>query len=314
MNRRTFLTSLVAQGGLAWLAARGAQAQGPSGGFLPLVVGGAIGPGATAWVRVAVADVRVAPSTGAALDTQILLGERVRARELSGAWARIVALDQPSGKDPEGYPGWTPLDALTAQAPDANERAVVMVPRAALRTAPDPSSPLALVAPLDSRLGWRELAGDWVRLALPGGGTTWTEASAVRRLPYGSEQPTAEAVLATARRLLGTPYLWGGMSALRGVDCSGFTYRVFHAHGLTLPRDTGDIIQHGTPVARDALQPGDLVLSSRSDSPTSADHVSLVVDSDGGLLETRPGGGPVAETSLATPYHRDYFLAGRRYL
>ena len=76
-----------------------------------------------------------------------------------------------------------------------------------------------------------------------------------------------------AKRFLGVHYLWGGLSAW-GFDCSGLIWDVYRAHGMTIPRDADPQFHHGTPVARAALRPGDLLFFG---SPGYADHVSIYV-------------------------------------
>ena len=61
-----------------------------------------------------------------------------------------------------------------------------------------------------------------------------------------------------AQGLLGVPYLWGGTTPL-GFDCSGLVQYVYAQVGIKLPRVAADQQQVGTPVAADALEPGDLV-------------------------------------------------------
>lgn len=46
-----------------------------------------------------------------------------------------------------------------------------------------------------------------------------------------------ESVTRTARRWMGAPYLWGGVTP-HGVDCSGFVQSVYWMHGVALPRDS----------------------------------------------------------------------------
>jgi len=48
--------------------------------------------------------------------------------------------------------------------------------------------------------------------------------------------PNAEAILITAKTLIGVPYLWGGTS-IKGVDCSGFTKTSYFLNGIIIPRD-----------------------------------------------------------------------------
>jgi cell wall-associated NlpC family hydrolase len=64
--------------------------------------------------------------------------------------------------------------------------------------------------------------------------------------------------LQVAQGFLGVPYLWGGTTPA-GFDCSGLVQYVYARVGIKLPRVAADQQGVGTPVAADALEPGDLV-------------------------------------------------------
>ena len=87
----------------------------------------------------------------------------------------------------------------------------------------------------------------------------------------------AVSLIATALELRGLPYRNGG-SDMGGFDCSGFTQYVFARHGLALPREVRDQFRAGRVVAREDVQPGDLIFfSTTASGPT---HVAIAVGGD----------------------------------
>jgi len=85
--------------------------------------------------------------------------------------------------------------------------------------------------------------------------------------------PNADAILETAKTLIGVPYLWGGTS-IKGVDCSGFTKTSYFLNGIIIPRDASQQALAGSAVdvldsdsisvekCLKNLQPGDLLFFS----------------------------------------------------
>ncbi len=53
------------------------------------------------------------------LQTQLILWEKVLVMDRQGEWSKIVAVEQPSKKDPLGYPGWVRSEFLTQGWPVA---------------------------------------------------------------------------------------------------------------------------------------------------------------------------------------------------
>jgi gamma-D-glutamyl-L-lysine dipeptidyl-peptidase len=248
------------------------------------------------------------------LATQVLYGERVGVREISGSWARVVVPGQPSSQDPGGYPGWLPVAQLVATGPavGTGRTAVVTRPTASLRDPADPGHEL-LELSYNTRLPVVTTTGDRVTVALPGGGRAVLAAADVEIQAPGP-QPTAPADLVQSARLFsGLPYLWAGTSAA-GFDCSGFTAAVYGAHGIVLPRDADDqALLAGTPVDRNHLQPGDLLFYASDGGKGAIYHVSMYVG--GGMMIQSPATGRTVETvPVDTPSMVKQFWGARRYL
>jgi cell wall-associated NlpC family hydrolase len=134
-----------------------------------------------------------------------------------------------------------------------------------------PGEPLTV---LEERDGWARVKTEydypgWARTELLGGAPDpdWLRA--------GASDPVEH-----ARTLLGTRYVWGGMTGA-GVDCSGLVHVSFRACGRLVPRDAHQQEDAGRPVAEDELRPGDLITYGPPDG--AADHVAFWVG-DGRIL------------------------------
>ncbi|MGX5873028.1 C40 family peptidase, partial [Burkholderia gladioli] len=99
------------------------------------------------------------------------------------------------------------------------------------------------------------------------------------QLPLGPKVPPKNwrsKMIDNAKQFLGIPYVWGGNSPEQGMDCSGFVRWVTAMTlGKALPRLASQQSQVGTEVAKNELQPGDLVFFDTARGP--ATHVGIYV-------------------------------------
>lgn len=61
-----------------------------------------------------------------------------------------------------------------------------------------------------------------------------------------------------ACQFVGNRYVWGGTSLTNGVDCSGFTMRIYEKYGIYLPHSSSAQSGYGTRVDPSQAKPGDL--------------------------------------------------------
>jgi cell wall-associated NlpC family hydrolase len=121
---------------------------------------------------------------------------------------------------------------------------------------------------------------------------------------------TGSAVVHYARSFLGDRYLWAGLSQ-HGIDCSGLTYLVYRAAGVTLPRDAADQAAVGHAVSRRQLRRGDLVFFGPGDR-TTIHHVGIYAGH--GLVLHAPYTGARVELTPLSAWSRSDYWGARRIL
>ncbi|MFF2246500.1 C40 family peptidase [Arthrobacter sp. NPDC058130] len=119
--------------------------------------------------------------------------------------------------------------------------------------------------------------------AAAAGTAALTGAKATGSVHTGSAA-TGNDVVAVAKKYIGVPYVWGGTNPATGMDCSGFTQRVFKDLGVEIPRVVSDQMRQGTPVASLAeAKPGDLLVSF------GGNHISIYLGNGKAIDAPVPG-------------------------
>jgi gamma-D-glutamyl-L-lysine dipeptidyl-peptidase len=130
----------------------------------------------------------------------------------------------------EGYLGYVPSADVLRMDEDAYGKYLAGPRVLVVADQKNGKSPI----PAGARLKWISADGDQVTAELPTGEKIKLPANACRM----SESPAAKIddIVATAKRLIGTRYFWGGRTS-DGIDCSGLVQMSYASVGLHLPRD-----------------------------------------------------------------------------
>jgi cell wall-associated NlpC family hydrolase len=250
--------------------------------------------------------------------SQALLGQVVGVLETADGFARV--------ETPDRYRGWVPMGALSLYADGApryasrGQVAEVVSLMANVYRDPDvttarPRTTAPFTARLEVAAGVALPAGAsaerWLAVRLPNGETGYVQRGDVRVAYAADRRPagTGEELVAAARRFMGAPYLWGGMSPL-GVDCSGLMSRAFAANGIELLRDAD--IQFSDPraiaVERADLRPGDMVFFGAK----KITHVGMYAGHGRFIHATTHERPMVQESALDDPHWTALYRGARR--
>jgi cell wall-associated NlpC family hydrolase len=201
------------------------------------------------------------PDGAADLVSQAPLGTQLLISATRDGWYRV--------RMPDEYEGW--IEAARVRRYGEGE-----VPYAAAGPLADVQSLIAFVyrepsvtehppagqATIGVRLEVVEAGDEWLQVRLPDGSPGWIQAGDVALLPSPASAPrrSVDEVIATARRFLGLPYLWGGTTPL-GIDCSGFVQLVYRLNGVRLLRDADQQFHQAglASVAGPEVEAGDLL-------------------------------------------------------
>jgi cell wall-associated NlpC family hydrolase len=231
------------------------------------------------------------------VQTQALFGELVTVIRVRNGWAKVAVRDQPDPQDPRGYPGWLPVTQLRRGYDPAGSGLMVHARTTVITLSSGRRLPVSYGTWLPIEHATND-DQDWLVRTPLGSGTVPQAALG------GARGPTGHDVVREARRFLGIRYLWGGLSTW-GFDCSGLIWNVFRVLGATIPRDADPQFRSGTPVARDALRPGDLVFYG---TQRYVHHVAIYAGS-GQMLEA-----PNSDSMVRlVPFRTTEYAGARRY-
>ncbi|MBP3202619.1 MAG: C40 family peptidase [Bacteroidales bacterium] len=233
-------------------------------------------------VNISVCNLRRTADFDAEMVSQALLGTPVHVLSISNngnPWPQV--------QTPDNYTGWVHYAAITRMSKKEyhawNKAAKVVVTAltgVVYQKASKKSATLSDVVAgdrlklLSTRIGWYKVAFPDGRVGYLDKKTATSEKNWRKQLDQ-----SPEAILATARTMLGFPYLWAGMSP-KGMDCSGFVRTTLFMHDIIIPRDCSQMYLKGERITeKELLQPGDLVFFGRyrEDGSPRPSHVGFYI-------------------------------------
>lgn len=126
-----------------------------------------------------------------------------------------------------------------------------------------------------------------------------------------TKQPSAarSAIVNTAKRHIGTRYVYGGKSP-SGFDCSGFTAYVYQQNGIELTGASHNQARAGIKVSKESMQVGDLIFFGTG----KVSHVGIVADIGPNslkIIHSSSSKGVILEEISNSEYWQSRYLFGR---
>jgi gamma-D-glutamyl-L-lysine dipeptidyl-peptidase len=234
-----------------------------------------------AFVTTNLLDLRAEPSNQSERLSQLFFADTVEILGEDAGFSNIRQAD--------GYRGWADSRFLASVPANSAVRvrqalnAVIGVPQARLLDVKGTKSmpPYFLYYGTPVHLSSRR--GTYVIISTPDLKRFRIKASALGLIdPKRVQSLSGASLVREAKRFLGVPYLWGGISPA-GFDCSGLVRTVCARFGLYLPRDTKDQIEVGRHIDRSDVRTGDLLFFKR--------HVGFAIGTNQIIHASRGGGG-----------------------
>lgn len=187
-----------------------------------------------ALVKLSIATLRCDPKHSAEIATQCVMGTPLRVIEEVDDWIRVQCPDNYIAYVPESSVKFFSQQELNAWK--SNERYIVTVYDDQLVSKPKGDETVSDLV-LGNLLLFVSKKGKWIELATPDGRTGWVNKSSVEKFDKWAKQNIdLNKIEKTARRMMGSSYLWGGTST-KVTDCSGLVKVSYFSNGIILQRD-----------------------------------------------------------------------------
>lgn len=235
-----------------------------------------IGEKRNAVVKISVANIRSNPGHSAELATQATLGTPLKVYKKEDNWYLV--------QTPDGYLSWVDSGGIELMTDEelaawkAAEKVIFLKPFGEAYENPVSGSQTVSDLVAGDIFELKGEKGNFYEVQYPDGRTGYIVKDQAQKYKewLNSLDRSEESLVATSKRLMGLPYLWGGTSS-KGVDCSGYTKTVFFLNGIVIPRDASQQVHTGKVVDStrnfENLQKGDLLFFGTPASDSTREKV-----------------------------------------
>jgi len=218
--------------------------------------------GAKTWAlaTLSVSNIRALPDHTAELVSQALMGTPMKVLDFNNGWYRV--------QTPEHYIGWMDtagLQRVTQKELDGwkiSNRYLFNCMSGFAYDSPGKKGEVITDLILDDLFEVEAKVRGLLKIKIPDGRIAYIrKKDCISWKDWSNQQPNAKAVLTVPRKMMGTPYMWGGTS-VRATDCSGFVKQAYYSQGIILARDASQQARYGESIDfnnKNNLQPGDLL-------------------------------------------------------
>jgi uncharacterized protein YgiM (DUF1202 family) len=254
-------------------------------------------------------NVREEPSTSGEVVGKMTKHNACEILETDGDWYKIT-----SG-NVEGYVSseyiLTGDEAIAIAKDEATTYATVTTEALRVRREASTDSDILSLVNKDEDLAVVEEGDEWVRVEVDDEeGYVYKEyvtiaeklstAKTIKELNYGQGVSDVRVELVQyALQFVGNRYVWGGESLTNGVDCSGFTMKIYEKFGIYLPHSSKAQPSYGTKIKASEAQPGDLFFYG---SGSTISHVGIYIG-DGKIVHAsnKRDGIKISNSNYRTP-------------